>query len=395
MEENFGYIYLTTNLINGKIYVGQHIATEFNPNYKGSGLRFLRAMKKYGEDKFETKILEWCFSKEELDAKEDVWILKYEALDPKKGYNLKRGGSHGKHSLESIKKMSENAKKAKREPWNKGKTGVYSEEVRESISNSLHLYASGEKPKSRHPKVKNGEIISEEEYKKGFMVFGEKSKPKPKVLPSKNTKRSYSYGKRPTTRKERQEIYENTDHTKTPFFGKHHSEETKRKISESEKGKKLSEETKKKISLTSIENAKNNPNYGMRGKHHSEETRKKISEYQTLHNCNRGKSPSEETRKKISEANKGRKMNEEFRENCRKRMVGKKHSQETIEKIRQKNMGRIITEEAKEKLRQNKIGTKMIHKEGIQKFVKTEEIEKWLNDGWELGKASKLKEGVK
>ena len=87
-------------------------------------------------------------------------------------------------------------------------------------------------------------------------------------------------------------------------------------------------------------------------------------------------------------------MSEEFREECRKRMTGRCVSEKTREKIREKNMGKIITEEAKEKIRQNKIGTKMIHKEGIQKYVKVEEIEIWLNDGWELGKASKLKEGV-
>lgn len=58
-----------------------------------------------------------------------------------------------------------------------------------------------------------------------------------------------------------------------------HSEESRRKLSESKKGaknpnygKKISEETKKKLSEAL--RGKNNPNYG---KHHSEETRKKIS----------------------------------------------------------------------------------------------------------------------
>lgn len=54
--------------------------------------------------------------------------------------------------------------------------------------------------------------------------------------------------------------------------GKHHSEETKKKISDSEKGKKLSEETKRKMSEA------NKGKQFMLGKHFSEEHRKKLSE---------------------------------------------------------------------------------------------------------------------
>ena len=50
------------------------------------------------------------------------------------------------------------------------------------------------------------------------------------------------------------------------------SYETKKKISLAKIGKKHSEEHKRKIK----ENAKTNPNYGMKGKHHSEETKNKL-----------------------------------------------------------------------------------------------------------------------
>ena len=52
------------------------------------------------------------------------------------------------------------------------------------------------------------------------------------------------------------------------------SEETRHKISQSNLGRILSDEHKSKIS----ENAKNNPNYGLKGKKHSVQTKKKISE---------------------------------------------------------------------------------------------------------------------
>jgi hypothetical protein len=88
-----------------------------------------------------------------------------------------------------------------------------------------------------------------------------------------------------------------------PNYGKHRSEETKKKLSEAQKGEKNSfygkhhsEETKKKLSEAN--KGENNPNYG---KHPSEETKKKISEGK------KGKHRSEETKKKLSEANKGEK----------------------------------------------------------------------------------------
>lgn len=57
------------------------------------------------------------------------------------------------------------------------------------------------------------------------------------------------------------------------MLGKHHSEETKAKISKGNLGKVVSEETKHKLS----ENAKTNLNYGMRGKHLSNEVKEKLS----------------------------------------------------------------------------------------------------------------------
>ena len=68
---------------------------------------------------------------------------------------------------------------------------------------------------------------------------------------------------------------------KHPMYGKHHSDETRRKMSEALKGE-------------------NHPFYG---KHHSDETRRKMSEAQ------KRKPKSEETRRKISEAHKGNKYN--------------------------------------------------------------------------------------
>ena len=44
----FYLIYKTTNLINGKIYIGSHRTTDINDSYMGSGKYLLYALKKYG-----------------------------------------------------------------------------------------------------------------------------------------------------------------------------------------------------------------------------------------------------------------------------------------------------------------------------------------------------------
>jgi group I intron endonuclease len=83
-------IYKTTNLINGKIYIGQD--SKNNPNYLGSGKILVVAIKKYGKKNFKKEILEKCETKEQLDLKEQYWIVKYNTLDKTIGYNITKGG---------------------------------------------------------------------------------------------------------------------------------------------------------------------------------------------------------------------------------------------------------------------------------------------------------------
>ena len=68
---------------------------------------------------------------------------------------------------------------------------------------------------------------------------------------------------------------------KNGMYGKHHSDETKQKISEAQKGvkkKPLSQETKQKLSECAKERLVNPENNPMYGKRHTEESKKKMSE---------------------------------------------------------------------------------------------------------------------
>lgn len=95
-----------------------------------------------------------------------------------------------------------------------------------------------------------------------------------------------------------QKMQENRIGEKNQFFGRTHSEQTKKIISEAKKadpskpwlGKHMSEETKKKISESLR---------GRAGRKHTEESRKKMS---LAHKGKKQAPPSEETRKKLSES---------------------------------------------------------------------------------------------
>lgn len=90
----YGYIYLTTNLINGKKYIGQHAHEEFDTNYIGSGKMLLLAVEKYGKDNFSCEILEWCETEEQLGEAEYRHIVEHNAVEDRNYYNLVEGGNH-------------------------------------------------------------------------------------------------------------------------------------------------------------------------------------------------------------------------------------------------------------------------------------------------------------
>lgn len=88
----YGYIYKTTNLINGLIYIGQHKAKVKSATYIGSGKILWQAIRKFGIENFKNEVLEWCETAEELNEREIYWIEKLNARTKGIGYNLALGG---------------------------------------------------------------------------------------------------------------------------------------------------------------------------------------------------------------------------------------------------------------------------------------------------------------
>jgi group I intron endonuclease len=147
-------IYQTTNLLNGKIYVGQD--AKDNPNYYGSGIILERSIKKYGISNFKKDIIERCKSKKELDIREKYWIKKLNATDKSIGYNISLGGDGGDiYSQLSPKRQKEMIDKrlAKRIEWD---TPAF----RKKKSEQTKKMWESEKHKSHMRKVMTGREIT-------------------------------------------------------------------------------------------------------------------------------------------------------------------------------------------------------------------------------------------
>lgn len=128
----YGIIYMTTCLVNGRKYIGQHKCKNINDRYLGSGAILKMAIKEYGAENFIRQTLCVCESEEELNQKEIEYIAKYNATESLEFYNICEGGkanrmvgelnpmygmrgelapSFGRHpSEEELKKMSERMK---------------------------------------------------------------------------------------------------------------------------------------------------------------------------------------------------------------------------------------------------------------------------------------------
>lgn len=198
----YGYIYKTTNLIDNKIYVGQHKVSndQFDSTYFGSGKILLEAIDKYGIDNFRCEVIEWCDTFKELNEKEIFWIKELHATERNIGYNICTGGQGIPGLFGELNP-------------NYGK--VFSEEYRRHLSEShIGVYA-GEK----HP-MYGKHHTEESKLKNSIAHMGENHPNYGKTL-SVETKNKISVAAK------------NRPPEKCSMYGKHHSEETKQKMSDS------------------------------------------------------------------------------------------------------------------------------------------------------------------
>ena len=202
-----GYIYLRTNKINRKQYVGQVITKNFktrqnnwnNLKHSYAGPVINNARAKYGIDAFDFEILKECDDKE-LDYWEKYYIKELNTKVPN-GYNMTDGGNttKGCHHTEEAKKRMSEAHKGE----NNGFYGKHhSEETKRKISEKNKGKKLSEETKKKLSEIRKGRKFSEEHKRK----ISESNK------------------------------------------GKKHTEESKKKMSEKRKGITFTKEWKKKLS---------------------------------------------------------------------------------------------------------------------------------------------------
>ena len=91
VEKKYNFVYLTTNLIDGKQYVGDHSSDNLDhsktKNYLGSGKYIQRAVKLHSKENFKRDILEFFETKQEVFDAQAKFINEYNTLVPN-GYNI-------------------------------------------------------------------------------------------------------------------------------------------------------------------------------------------------------------------------------------------------------------------------------------------------------------------
>jgi group I intron endonuclease len=138
-------IYCITNKVNNKKYIGQswRIEQRFKEHvYKCCNAHLASAFKKYGTDNFFFGVVETfdnTVTQETLDIVEADYINASNLTDSKYGYNMRLGGSRGKHNAESRAKLGLAVKGRKLSEEHKAKIVIpligryYSPETRAKI----------------------------------------------------------------------------------------------------------------------------------------------------------------------------------------------------------------------------------------------------------------------
>ena len=220
----YGYVYEITCKVNGKKYIGQHKSKELDNSYLGSGTVQLRALKKYGKDAFEIKILQTCENASELNAAEQFYISKNNAVQSDEFYNLVNYGKQCEFSAETRLKMSIAAKKRSSLPEFKHRMSqlhsgkIIPQDVIQrriqSLKTTYQLRGNALKGRKLSRETIDKMIKSRQGYKHSLDT---------KAKISESLKTAFAT---------RDQFGENN-----PFYGKHHSDETRQHLSAAIKGR--------------------------------------------------------------------------------------------------------------------------------------------------------------
>ena len=134
------YVYLITNIINEKKYIGSSRKPQIDENYYGSGKAIKDALKKYGKNNFTRDIL-WQGEGDARDI-ESQWLEHFNASTNPQFYNMTNDArGNGLHKEETKRTVSEKLTGRK-----------FSKEICEKISKAKKRSTTAKKGKSDGPK---------------------------------------------------------------------------------------------------------------------------------------------------------------------------------------------------------------------------------------------------
>ena len=174
----YGIVYIATNTVNGKQYVGQtrrslekrwqlHLQSARN----GSTGALHRAILKYGAEAFKIEQIDVASSLEELNKKEAHCVDTLKTLAPA-GYNLTSGGDSFLLSEEARQKISEAAvgrifsDKTRKKLSEAASNRVVSDETRRRLSEANRGHVVLQETREKISKSRKGFLVSEETRKK-------------------------------------------------------------------------------------------------------------------------------------------------------------------------------------------------------------------------------------
>ena len=113
-------IYKVTNLINGKVYIGQTIdekpVRRWWKHCNDNKTMFDKSISKYGKENFSFEVIDTAFSQDELNEKEKYWIAFYGSMAPH-GYNLTSGGKKYCEVSDDTRKKLSKSMSGENAPW--------------------------------------------------------------------------------------------------------------------------------------------------------------------------------------------------------------------------------------------------------------------------------------
>lgn len=142
-KNSYGLIYCTTNLVNGKKYIGKMAYGKYKDgrikdwkvNYLGSSPILWRAIEKYGKTNFIRETLQYCINADDINESEIYWSEYFGAVKSDLFYNIIPAGTGGYLGEEAGKKIGKANKRRVSEPnWTGFKMGIGSKPYADRIS---------------------------------------------------------------------------------------------------------------------------------------------------------------------------------------------------------------------------------------------------------------------